>query len=606
MAKKKKQIKEKKHIRDLELGWYFLIPLMFIVAIVPLITFMKVVNVEGVERLNWKGSDISVDFFSYYKSVWFVAAAFISFIILIILRLTNLVKIKKMKSFIPLIVYLVFVMLSFLFSDYKIVASRGFVDLFQGVWVLLGYGLVVFTASNYIQSEKHVKLMIGSFIFVGLVTVTIGLGQYFGHDIFKTDFGKYLILPEEFHSSADKLKFSFGEKTIYATMYNINYVGSFAAMLIFIAISIFMYAKGVGKVIMSGIFMVLMIALLIGSNSRAGMIGFAIGFVFVLLLFRRTFKRNIIKLSVIMVFGICAAFVLNSVSDGAVIREIKSMNIFDELSSLRERESKTVRVTDIRFHGDLVGFVTEKETLVIKRNGEELFYEDDSGNSLETKIENNVVKFADERYSSYKVTMEDKNNRFILKAYSQNMKIYYADEGFRMLGSGGYLGKTVYPDRLEFLDGYERFASSRGYIWSRSIPILKNTVFIGHGPDSYAIVFPQKDYVGKMNAFNNEAIIVDKPHNMYIQIGINTGVVSLLALLAVFFMYFIDSLKLYWKRNIVTFLDHIGIGCVTAMVAYLGAGFFNDQVISVAPMFYVLVGIGIAVNSLVRNQSDID
>ena len=603
MAKKFKKSKDKIKRKEFEFGWYCLIPLMFIVAIVPLISYMKIISVEGFERMNWKGSDTSVDFFSYYKSVFFIIASFISFIILFIFSITGQYKVKRSKYYVPLAVYAVFVFLSFLFSEYDTVAWRGFADIFQGVWVLLSYGLVVFMAMNYIQNEKHVKLLVGSYIFVGLVMAAIGLGQYLGHDIFKTDFGKYLLLPESYHNMVDSLKFNFGEKTIYATLYNTNYVGSFAAMLLFLSISLFVYSKGMKKTVISGIFMALMIALLIGSNSRAGMIGFLLGIIFTVLLFRRSFKRNVGKIVVVVVFGFVALFLLNSVSEGAVMREIKSMNFLDELSKLQESESKTIRIEDIIFDGDVVEIVTENETLKIKHKVDELLFADVDGNLLETKIENNVITLVDDNYSGYRVTREDENSRFILKVYNQNMKIYYADDGLRMLGSGGVLGRTENPERLEFMDGYEKFASSRGYIWSRSIPMLKDTLLVGQGPDSFAIVFPQKDYPGKMNAFNDETIVVDKPHNMFIQIGINTGVSSLVALLVLFIMYLVDSLKLYWKREIVTFLDHVGIGCVTGMIAYLGAGFFNDQVISVAPIFYVLVGLGIAVNSLVWKQS---
>ncbi|HBH12556.1 MAG TPA: polymerase, partial [Clostridiales bacterium] len=110
-------------------------------------------------------------------------------------------------------------------------------------------------------------------------------------------------------------------------------------------------------------------------------------------------------------------------------------------------------------------------------------------------------------------------------------------------------------------------------------------------------------YVGKINAFDNESIIVDKPHNMYLQIGINTGFISLLALLAIYLMYFIDSMKLYYKRNLTTLMDYVGIGAFTGVMAYLGAAFFNDQIISVAPLFYVMVGLGIAINGLIRKQA---
>lgn len=604
MAKKFKKLKDKIKRKEFEFGWYGLLPLMFIVAIVPLISYMKIITIEGFERMNWKGSDTSVDFFSYYKSLFFILSTCISFLILFIFSITGQYKFKKSKYYIPLAVYGVFVFLSFLFSEYDIVAWRGFADLFQGVWVLLSYGLVVLMTMNYIQNEKHVKFLVGSYIFVGLIIAAIGLGQYLGHDIFKTDFGKYLLLPKSYHNMADSLKFNFGEKTIYATLYNTNYVGSFAVILLFLSISLFVYSKEMKQIVLSGVFMALMLLLLIGSNSRAGMIGFVFGLLFTALLFRRSFIRNVGKIVTVIFFGLSALVVLNSVSEGAVVREIKSMNFFDELSNLQERESKTVRIEDIIFEGDEVEIVTENESLKIKHKDDNLLFADGEGNLLETNFENNVITFSNEKYSGYRLTREDEKERFILKVYNQSMKIYYADDGLRMLGSGGVLGRTVYPERLEFMDGYEKFASSRGYIWSRSIPMLKDTLLIGHGPDSYAIVFPQKDYVGKMNAFNNETMIVDKPHNMFIQIGVNTGVVSLVALLALFIMYLVDSLKLYWKRDIETFLDHIGIGCVTGMIAYLGAGFFNDQVISVAPLFYVLVGLGIAINTIIKKQSE--
>jgi O-antigen ligase len=101
-------------------------------------------------------------------------------------------------------------------------------------------------------------------------------------------------------------------------------------------------------------------------------------------------------------------------------------------------------------------------------------------------------------------------------------------------------------------------------------------------------------------------MIVDKPHNMYLQIGINTGLMSLLALLALYLMYFIDSMKIYLKRDISTFLEYVGIGAFTGIMAYLAAGMFNDQIISVAPLFYSMVGLGLAVNRLVKKEEAYD
>jgi hypothetical protein len=372
--------------------------------------------------------------------------------------------------------------------------------------------------------------------------------------------------------------------------------------MISLASALFMYAKGVKQIVFSGIFLGLMVALLIGSNSRAGIIGFVLGFILTVVLMRKSMKRNSKKLGGVLILGICVLFVMNSISDGAVVREIKSLNPLEELKLIEDKSAKYTRIEDIKFGINSIEIVTENESLKIGIKDEDMIFGDGNGNPVNGVFKDSTITFDDEAYSNYRITINNTKGVYTVKVYNQKFDLYLIEDGFRMLSSGGVLGMTEYPDRLEFMDGYETIASSRGYIWSRSIPMLKDTILIGHGPDSYAMVFPQNDYVGKMNAFNNETMIVDKPHNMYIQIGINTGLVSLIALIVLCLMYFIDSMKLYFKRDIVTFLDHIGIGSVVGMVSYLGAGFFNDQVISVAPLFYVLIGIGIAVNDIIKKQ----
>ncbi|HMA60603.1 MAG TPA: hypothetical protein VKN64_09940 [Halanaerobiales bacterium] len=59
---------------------------------------------------------------------------------------------------------------------------------------------------------------------------------------------------------------------------------------------------------------------------------------------------------------------------------------------------------------------------------------------------------------------------------------------------------------------------SRGFIWSRSLPLLKETWLLGFGADTYPIYFPQDDNVGKLITFDKTRKIMDKPHNMYLRL----------------------------------------------------------------------------------------
>ncbi|KUK71961.1 MAG: O-antigen polymerase [Clostridiales bacterium 38_11] len=606
MAKKKvKKISPLEKKKDL--NWYYLLPILFIVGILPLIVYAQVIEVEGLERINWKGGATSLDFFSYFKSVVFVVVSYFSVILLVLLRLTGQFRFRlskyDIKYYIPLAIYIVFVIASFFNADYRIVASRGFIELFQGVYVLIGYALVVGAVMNYVQNERHVKAIVGAYIFVGCATAVLGISQYFGFDFFKTMFARYLILPEYLHHIAETLEFTFGKFTIYATMYNTNFVGSFVAILLPLSFALFMYAKDKKQVVLSGVFMALMAFVWIGSNSRAGYLGVAFGFIFVILLLRKQLKRNVKRLSALLVSFLVIAIIMNAASGGKVLRRFGSLDIGAEIQRMGADRENRVRFENLIFDENSLAIITSAESLKIVYDDEQMTFEDLEGNPLAIQIIGQSVIFTDNKYIDYSIKLDEDKGKFNVQAYNQSFDIFFTEEGFKMAGSGGVLGVTEHPSRLSLMDGYERFASSRGYIWSRSLPMLKHTFFVGYGPDMFTIKFPQRDYVGKINAFDNESIIVDKPHNMYLQIGINTGFISLLALLAIYLMYFIDSMKLYYKRNLTTLMDYVGIGAFTGVMAYLGAAFFNDQIISVAPLFYVMVGLGIAINGLIRKQA---
>lgn len=96
-----------------------------------------------------------------------------------------------------------------------------------------------------------------------------------------------------------------------------------------------------------------------------------------------------------------------------------------------------------------------------------------------------------------------------------------------------------------FLKGKELIGSMRGYIWSRTIPILPDYLVLGAGPDCFLYEFPQDDIWGKLYAYGTGSIVVDKPHNLYLQIFVNEGGIALLAFLAVCVSYLWDCFRLY-------------------------------------------------------------
>ena len=90
--------------------------------------------------------------------------------------------------------------------------------------------------------------------------------------------------------------------------------------------------------------------------------------------------------------------------------------------------------------------------------------------------------------------------------------------------------------------------------------------------------------------------------NLYLQIAINTGIISLLVLLYLWGNYIFSSFVLYKNSDLSSWKNRLGIALMGAVTAYLTVGFFNDSVISVAPVFWIILGLGISLNSLVKEE----
>ena len=135
--------------------------------------------------------------------------------------------------------------------------------------------------------------------------------------------------------------------------------------------------------------------------------------------------------------------------------------------------------------------------------------------------------------------------------------------------------------------GYDNAASGRIYIWSRTAPLLGSCVLKGSGPDTFALVFPQNDYVAKANCGIKMLIpVISRPHNLYLQTAIQLGIPALAGMLAVI-------LAITWslhKRK-----DTLSAALSGSIMLWLLMGITNDSVVVVTPIFCAILGMGAAV-----------
>jgi hypothetical protein len=584
---------------------------------VPLIVRLKQVKLVGANYEYWKGiSDISNDLFSYYKARWILILGIILIVMLIVSLYKNKPDLSSKKYFIiTLGVYSLFIVISTIFSQHKGTALFGFTERYEGMFILLIYSVIAFAMMVLADSEKKIKVIFTALFISALIIAIIGLFQYFGRDLWKSDFGKKIMLGSEYEKLKDSLNFLINENKMYSTLYHYNYVGSYMAMLFPLTFTLCILVKNkICKVVMA-LISLLMLSNVVGSNSRAGVVGVFFAIIFLLIILNKFIKKHWKGFLSGIVVLILITVGLNAASKGTLSTRLKS--IVQDAGQMISGKQDNSSEEDKYFLKTIIGEVN-RQAIVAKdgifkigmQDGNLIFYdENDKALPMDSAVydqKTNTITFLDERYKDYKVLVrrEFKEKNAIVVQRENTMLIFgYTENSIYLLD---HMGRKIEDiDNIERwgFEGKEKLGSSRGYIWSRSIPMLKHTMLVGHGPDTFAIYFPQHDMIGKMHAYNGDLRhIVDKPHSLYLQIGINTGVISLIAFLVLVIMYIVSSFKVYFNNTYDDFYSAAGVAIFAAIIGYLGAGFFNDSVVSVAPVFWCLLGMGIGINMKLKSE----
>lgn len=591
--------------------YLYLLPLALIAAVTPLIVRYKKIKLGEVAASYWI-RDYNTDFFSYYKMIFFLTALFFAFLAFYIYYKKEKT-LKKTFYYIPLSIYLMMIIASTVFSEAKLTSLNGFPDRYEGMAVLIGYILVVIFTINLVKKKKHLKFLFAFLLISAVIIGVLGIYQFFGLDFFQSQLGKRLILSaSDFADLAKSLNFRFdGNNIIYATFYNPNFAGSYFAMLFMLTFIIYFFAEGRQNKILYGAVNLLIFANWLGSLSRAGILGVILsGLIMTFLLKNQILKRW--KSLVIIFIGFILVFTAMDLSTGGSLhKEFFSLGVETELALKGEK----AEIKNIAYQDKRLIFETEENILEIYfTETDHLHFVDGNNNELDyySKKEDlngektAYIYLADQAYDRFKFQLikNKKEDNMIFELYYNEKRLNMLVDSARNFWAIGMRG-NIYPikDVKSWgFEGKERLASGRGYIWSRTLPLLKETLLTGYGPDTYAIYFPQDDVIGKFKTFRNPAKIVDKPHNMYLQLAVNTGLVSLLAVLSLFVVYFWRNINLFWKSDYKNWYERAGIGIFSAFLAYVVAGFFNDSVISVAPVFWLLLGMGIMIEIELRGN----
>jgi len=598
--------------------WFQMAVAAFFTAVIVMITRMASYE-RPMSQFYWNNSsDQLTDFFSYYKMVAILVCALLALTILVYRAMTQSFYIKRSYAYVPMAAYSLFVIMSYIFSDYKEFSLFGWNDRFEGTLPLLAYMTMLFFIINCVNSEKNVRWIVSPLAVTSAILGLLGLSQGLGHDFFRTEIGKKLITPSWFWDKLDTLNFIFKNNEIYQTVYNINYVSFYLTLLIplfgllFIRSVMLGKAEPVWKKILWAALFTLLIFNLIGSASSGGLMGMGIAaLVAILVLNRRIldwWKPVVILLVLLIIIG--------GVSFERWMPELSSAikgSINTQTTQINQAPGVAHKVDFMETKGNDIIIGYEANTIIFTINPvntSAIAVHDSEGNSLKLlPAEAPFYKIDDERFEGLKAKLiydEDENSYLVIDTNGKEWTFRITRDGPRYLNGLRNIVELKKVPAVGWEDN-QAFGSGRGYIWSRTIPMMKETILLGHGADTFCAFFPHYDYVGKWNSVsfsNNLNVVIDKPHNMYFGIIIGTGAMSLIALLVLWGVYLFQSLVLYRRIEYSGFLPFAGAGIFIGISGFLAAAFVNDSSVSVMPMFYGLLGTGIAINMILANLNN--
>ena len=592
--------------------------LFIVVAIIPLVCKFNSIGVSG-DEYNFIRSGTNVDdVFSYSKSVLIMTMGVIIalFMLFQILGEDGFTIDFKSKPVILAGVYILFALVSAVFSKYHYTAFFGISERYEGFFVWICYMVFMVVAMAFSSDRKRLDFILWGFFISGVLVGAVGLAQFMGYNIFSTEWCSKLVLGSAYEGTPLSVKFD----SVFATLYNPNCAGMYFAMM-FSAFAVMAVLMPVKKIIVKVVFVVLAVVLGIcamGTDSVGGFIGIGAGVAFTAITALCYYifvckKKEYIYISIGTVIAAIAAIVIIFNSNAVIIQKfnvitdaLKSGGLFSESPSFYE---------DIEVDG-MVGKIITKDgefAVDFAREASQFMH---NGNVLEPigeePIEEGGTKYIYNESGLtwemclYEVEEKDMFIANIIGTDSGGTQTYFlfgeTDGKLAALDKFGNAIDLSMPTESFGFKGYERLGSNRGYIWSRSIPLLKHNIFIGSGPDTFVFEFPQDDIKGKLNYLGNPYVIIDKPHNMFLQTGINTGVVSLVVMIVLFVLYVVQTIRRVFADK-EQGINAIRLGIMAGVIAYMAAGMTTDSVVSVAPVFWTLIGTGFGAN-VINHQKD--
>ena len=616
--------------------WVF-IPIVLIIVVIPLISVIHSYDC-GLENYEWFSYDGSIDdTFLYYKSFFLrILGAIVLVILAALVARHDRDFLKEKRNIPPVIAMGVFgfmTLLSALLSEHKSDAFLGGVEEFEGCFILLTYVVSFYLAFGYVKTVKLIKFILDAVMIGGFFIGLLGFLQSLGLDWMQTDFAKQILTLEvrdRIDMSTFQVGSSFGENTAFATLYNPNYMGSYVVLVFPYTAYLTIFGDKIYRKIFAFITSGMLIVSLYFSDSFTGLLSLGFG-LFVMMILIMPLLKKIVRIVVICLVVIGAVVVVNL---PAVRAEIERQI---QMATPAEGE-EVVKIDNMVTHKDRIDiYLSDEKRLKIQFNTEALAdplwafnYQldqliaitDDKGNPISYAMDeqrNGIIN--QEGYpaliihtgmgtdDSEEAQTEDNNFGYTPLLYvvdgPHEFRFLHDGKRVKCLNDFERVADMLYIEKWGFKNN-DTFASSRGYIWARTFPLMAKTLFTGYGPDNYVYYYPNFDYVGKSySQYSN--MTTSKPHNIFMQIWVQDGFIVVAAMIFLYILFMIRAFKLCYGKNRLKLskgTTAFGVVLATAVASsgFMFVGIANDSLVGITSIYWIVLGVGYAAESMCHKR----
>lgn len=592
-----------KRIEQKKTNRFVLLPIILVMGLVPLIVHEFTYD-TGLTSFPWypNGGGIETDLCLGWKMIAIIAVG----VIMVGLLLYHYVKKKMSFSFETAwyfyCFYILFAVMAALFSPYKFWVLRGSYEIFEPIWVVLAYFVFCYYGYHFVREEQQVTFILG-WAGVGAFGVSlIAIFQYFGMDFLRSKLGMHLIVAPDKWSSIEIKESSY--VPVVSTLSNSNMFSFYFGMLVLLSFAMLFGAKKLYGKVYAGILFLMAGFCLYASNSTSGVAAVILSIAIVGLVL-------VSRKKVLAVGYVCVVLILVLIVGGFGRNRETFNRIYHDFVGTHYWGEEGFPVNEMRTKDDCIEMDINGNKVMISytygdvwdtfvisckdENGKEIAREKREGDDISEW-------FVDEKYLQTRVWTEGgfgSSKLHVNVSYTSWVFTNELDGTYQYLNSVGKWVKTEEVKRVSLFR--EDAFSNRGRIWNKTIPMIPGHFLIGSGANTFLFEFPQNDYVYQ-NGLNMTTFVDVKAHSWYLQQMIETGGIGSLLLFVFLGCYVVRSVCIYRRVSLKESTVRIGIGLFAAVLEYLITAFANDSNVNTSPVFWCILGLGMAVNRMIVEQ----